>query len=408
LAAVREPPDLAQAEVSLAHSLSIEPRSAKAHRLLGVVQLRLGRPEAAHDTVSAGLAVAPHNPDLLLIAAKIHTSLGNHPQAVTVLKQLLDLRPRMPMALKLFAAASINSGQASRALRFLKTHAPQETRSPAEVAIAAKLQEANRSLDIAEALFRQAAEMDRDSSELHQSLLGFLARRNKFDDIRTLASDRRERLPDDIESLASAAQILGAQSADQLLREVGLGWLDGIARDHPVRAADATYRSALCYYATEEMGPARDKFLESLRLAPDSPNVVNDLAWLYSEHTDKPELAVALIEQFLSDGGVANAHMSDTHGLALLRLKRFDDAKSKLAASLRLAGRTPTRTAAGYHLGQTFLQTGQRQEAMAYIREALYLDGLRGGLSPAEREEARRLTASDSTQWAPYTTGRVE
>ncbi len=401
LAASADSPDLAQAEVSLTRSLSIEPRSAKAHRLLGAVQLRLGRPGAAHDTVSAGLAVAPRDPDLLLTAAQIHTSLGDHAQAVIVLKQLLDFRPRTSKALKLFAAASINSGQVDRAVRFLDTHAPQETRSPTEVAIAAKLQEAKENFDLAETLFGRAAAMDQDSSELHRDLLHFLARRNRFDDIHTLASDRRERTPHDIESLALAAQILGTRSDDSRLREVGLGWLDSIARDYPGHAADATYRSALCYYATGEMGRAESKFLKSLRLAPDSENVVNDLAWLYSEHMERPDLAVALIERFLSGGGVADAHMLDTHGVALLRLDRFDDAKSKLAASLRVAGRTPTRTAAGYHLGQIFLQTGQTQEAMAYIREALYLDGLRGGLSQTEREEARRLMESEASPTPP-------
>jgi predicted Zn-dependent protease len=401
LAMSADSPDLAQAELSLTRSLSIEPGSAKAHKLLAAVQLRLGRPEEAHDTVSAGLAVAPHDPDLLLAAAQIYVSLGDHAQAVILLKQVLELRPRAPQALKLFAAASINSGQVDRAIRFLKTHAPQDTRSPTEVAIAARLQEAKENFDLAETLFSRAAAMDQDSSELHRSLLHFLARRNKFDDIHTLASERRERLPHDVESLASAAQILGARSDDSRVREVGLGWLDAIARDHPARAADATYRSALCYYATGEMGRAESKFLESLRLASDAPNVVNDLAWLYSEHMERPDMAVALIERFLSGGGVADAHMLDTHGVALLRLDRFDDAKSKLAACLRLAGRTPTRTAASYHLGQTFLRTGQTQEAMSYIRDALYLDGLKGGLSRTEREEARRLMESDASPTPP-------
>jgi tetratricopeptide (TPR) repeat protein len=123
--------------------------------------------------------------------------------------------------------------------------------------------------------------------------------------------------------------------------------------------------------------------------------VVNDLAWLYTEDLGRPAEAVALVERFLAKGGTEDAHLLDTHGLALMRLGDLDAAERKLTACLRQAGGTRTQAAATFHLGLLHLTAGRQDEGTTYVREALSLDERLGGLTEREKQEARRLVRSE-------------
>ena len=126
------------------------------------------------------------------------------------------------------------------------------------------------------------------------------------------------------------------------------------------------------------------------RLAPADGDIVNNLAWFYSEYLKNPAKAVALIDRFLANGGTEDAHLLDTHCVAFLRLKRFGDAQQKARECLKISGQTPTQTAATYHLGLALMESNQKDEALSNFRKAKRLDQRRGGLTPGEREELRR------------------
>ncbi|UCE58153.1 MAG: tetratricopeptide repeat protein [Phycisphaerales bacterium] len=399
LAMQASPPDLVKAELSLSQALAVSPRSARAHELLAAVELRRGRLDAARDTISAGLAFAPYDPNLLLGSAEIHSTRGEYERALPPLLRLLDIAPRNLAALQLLASAYTRSGQVNRAIDFVETHIPPELHSPAEVIILAKLYEARNDLDRASAMFRSAVADDENSAESHQAYLRHLDRRGAFDEIRKLAISRLETHPNDVESLMLAGHVLGSKAEDTTLRDVGMRWLETVARDHADHASDALYRSALCYYARGELGRAESKYIEALRLEPKNGSIINDLAWLYAEELHRSAEAVAIIERFLAGGGVPDAHILDTYGLALSRLGRTDAARQQLTACLRIAGETSTRTAATYHLGRLLLDTGQTREGWSYLREAVELNDKRGGLSPGELEEARRILESARSEY---------
>lgn len=394
LATLAQPPDWAAAERSLSRALAIDPRNPRAHELLAIVEFRQGRLSAARNTASAGLVFFPHDPDLLLASAEIYSARGEYERAIPPLLHLLDIKPRSPEALELLVSACAKTGQVDRVIGFIEDRAPELLRTPGETVIMAKLYEVKQDHETAFAMFRSAAANDKDSPNSHREYLHCLARRKAFDEVHEVALTRARTHPDDIESLMLAAHILGSKAADAELRDVGLRWLEAVAQGQPEYASDALYRSALCHYARGEFGLAENRFLEAHRLSPHRANIVNDLAWLYAENLHRSAEAASLIDQFLASGGTADAHMLDTHGVAFMRLGRYDTARQKLTACLRVAGETPTRTAVTLHLGRLMLETGRTREGRSYIREALHLHEQRGGLTTLETEEAREILES--------------
>lgn len=386
------PPDCVEAEKTLMRALAIDPRSPEAHKLLAAAQIRSGRLNLAGDTVSEGLAFAPKDPDLLLASAQIHCHQGNYHRAITPLRWLLEVRPRSSTAIRLLATAYQHTGRIDRAIRMIEGLAREEDWSPTEIIVLAKLHELRGDIDQADSLFNRALVQQPKSSDVFQEHLHYHARHGALDEVYALASQRRLEVPEDIESILTAGELLAANSMDRRLREVGTTWLEQIARDHPDRAVDATYRNALCHYHRGELTNAETLLQEAMRIAPTSPRSVNALAWLYSEDRDDPNKALQLIEQFLDKDDQDSAELLDTHGTILLRLNRLDEAEKKLRTCLEIAGQTPTLTVASYHLGLVLLKKDERGEARVYFRRALELNERLGNLSETERQHARELT----------------
>ena len=394
------PADLAQAEASLKRALAINPRSPTAYRLLAGVQIRSGETATAAETVAVGLAFAPDDADLLLSAAELRCRRGDYPRAILPLRRLLELKPRMLRAVRLLATAYHETGRLDRAIEFVEGLAPGEATawqsdvlSAGETLVLARLHELNDDPDRAEGLLLHALGLDESSSETFQELVRFYARRADFQRVHTQALRRRADFPADAASLAVAGEILGAQCPDQRLRNTGMEWLEEIARDHPDHAADATYRSGMCYYQQKDLAKAEGKFLQASHLTPDAPGPVNALAWMYAEDLGRPAQARAVIDHFLAEGGREDPKLMDTHATVLLRLGELDAARGKLTECLKQVGQTSTVAAAHYHLGLVLLETGRTREAITHVQKALRLAQRLGGLTDREREQARLLTA---------------
>ncbi|MCH7591709.1 MAG: tetratricopeptide repeat protein [Planctomycetes bacterium] len=384
-------PNPASAEADFLKALSIDPRLPQAHRLLGLMRMRIGRVDAASASINRGLALAPHDPGLLLASSELYSVTGDYERAIRQLRRLLDIQPRMPAALRLLSNAYRATDQMDQGIAFIEMHAPSDVRNAGEIVLLAQLHESKQDFERAGLLYEKAAATDQTSSDVHQELLRFLARRPNINEIHDLAVTRRREHPADVRSFAVAAEMLGSQKVNAELREVGMGWLATIAREHPDHAGDATYRTALCHYRQAELREAESKFLEARRLAPTNRDLVNNFAWLYAVDLGKPADAVALIEQFLASGGSEDSHLLDTHCVALIRLGLLDAAEQKARQCLSISGNTPTRTAATYHLGVAVMKSGRENEARPHLRRAMQLDAQRGGLTAREQEDLRRL-----------------
>lgn len=396
LGLAESPADLGKAEQAVRRALSIDPRSPQGHKILAAVQLRFGRVAQASDTVAAGLAFAPQDPDLLQASAEMCVHRGRYHRAIPLLQRLLELKPRNAAVLRLLADAYQNTEQIDQAIETIAGQAPEADWNATEATILAKLYEFKGEFDRAEALLLRALEMNPRSSEAFQEYIHYHARREAFDKVYALTSQRRVEVPEDIRSLAMAGEILGASCPDTQLRSVGMEWLEAIANDHPDHAADAAYRSGACYYQRGDLDRAEALFQRASKLAPLSPRPINALAWLYSEDLDRPAEALAMIERYIAGGGQEDAALLDTHGTVLLRLGRISQARQMLTKSLAMAGQTPTLTAASYHLGLVLLEGGDDDEALAYVRRALKSNQRLAGLTEGEEQRARHLVSESA------------
>jgi len=393
LAATGRPPDYAVAEKSAQKALHVDPRSIDAHKTLAAIQGRSGRITPAEETVTAALAVAPDDPELLLTSIQLLCHRGEYEQALLGLRRLLRLRPRSPEALRLFAAAGRFAGQTDQAITYIEQQAPREHWTPLELVLLAKLRESKGEGEKAAELFTGAFERDPRSPEIFQEYVHFLSRAGAHDQVYALASKRRMKMPQDVDSIAVAAELLGTRSADSSQRQTAVGWLREIAAAHPDHAADAHYRAGLCYYQIGDWKNAEDFLTKAAQIEPNSARAVNALAWLYCEKLTQPQKALSLIEGYLARGGLTTAELLDTFGTVLLRLDRLDAARDKLLACLDLAGQTPTYAAANYHLGLVLLRLDSPSEAQSYLRQALQLHKRVGGLTDDDLKEAQRLLA---------------
>ena len=391
LLTVARPARLDEAEKLVNDIISLDPRSVQAYKILGAILARSGRVKAAGDAIASALVFAPNDPDLLLTQAELSSNRGEYGYAITSLKRLLEIRPRLPEALELLAQAYLQTGRAVQGIKELEALLGEGRRAPAELVLLARLYESKREPAAADGLFQQAIESAQTGTPL-QEYMRFLARQARFEDIASAEQTHRSKFPADIDASLLAAELLACQADQSELRRRGGDRLLEISATHPHRAADATFRLGVCLYQRGDLINAETMFLKAANLAPKASRPANALAWLYSEELGQPARAIELLDVFLQEGGEADAEMLDTYAAAALRLGRLDVARRSAMQSIALAGQTPTIAAANYRLGLVQIQSGKTSDGRANLRHALDLDRRLGGLNDRERQEAARLT----------------
>lgn len=391
LAGAAQPPDLARAESTLAKVLTIDPKSAAAHRLLAGLQLESGRPAKAFDTVTSGLNANPNDPDLLTAAAELHAFRGEHGAAIPLLRRALTQGPSKMPAKRLLVTAYQHTGQLHLAEQLFPARTPDAELSPSDSVLLARIMELKGDIARADALLRRAADADDGNGEAFREFLYFLARKKDFEQVYAIAGDRRVKRPEDVLSYLTAGEILAAHGADEAHVKTGFEWLQDVADHRREQSDDALFRIALSHYQRGNLQQAEPAFVKAAERNPRSAGCVNALAWMYADDLGKPEKALELLEKFVADGGRESVEMLDTHAAALHRLGKLDQAKAKLTECLAVAGQNPTRTAATYRLGCVHSDAGNKTEAVTYIRDALELNKRLGGLSEEEVATAQSL-----------------
>lgn len=392
LARETTPPDLARAETSLTKVLTLEPKSASAHRLLAGLMMDTGRPTQAFDTISSGLNANPNDPDLLTSAAELHLFRGEFRAAIPLLRRALTQSPSLAAAKRLLVTAYQQTGQLDLAEQMFAARSSSADLSSIDSILLARVLELRGNPARAEELLRRAANAD-EGGDAFREYLYFLARKNDFEQVYAIAADRHAKRPEDVLSYMTAGEILAAHAPDDALIKTGFEWLRDVTDNDEKHGNEALFRIALSYYQRRDLDRAEPAFVKAVERNPRSPGCVNALAWMYAEDLGKPDAALKLLQSFLVDGGRETVEMLDTHAATLHRLGRLDEAKSKLTQCLALAGQSTTRTAATLRLGRVLWDAGNKPESMTYLREALELNKRLGGLTDEEVASAQALLA---------------
>lgn len=130
-------------------------------------------------------------------------------------------------------------------------------------------------------------------------------------------------------------------------------------------------------------------YREALAIRPGEATASNNLAWVYSEHLGRPDLALPVLDEAIRRNGRSMGWILDTRGVVLTRLGRLDEAIGVLneAAS---DGPSP---AVLFHLARACRKAGRDPEYRRFRDQARDAGISPEQVAPTEREDLAAVMA---------------
>lgn len=303
-----------------------------------------------------GEARLPDSPEMAVLVAQSNEAVGNLEQAVAQYAKLATRYPeRVDWGMRQ-AEVLIRVGKKPDAMDVLKKLVNQRPDEPAPYSMLAGLQ-------VSQGLAKDAevtATMLRDRPRL--TAAGALLLGDVY--------ARTDRKPEAIKAYIEAAKAGEEEAA--LIHKVALldrtngqgvatGELETWLAAHP---KDITVRS---FAARREV--ARKDFAKAIRhfelllgILPNAPGVANELAWLYLE-TQNPK-ALAMAEKAVGQAP-DNPLILDTLGMAQIGAGKMADGIATLRTAVELA---PTVLIVRLHLGEALLADGKKSDAASVVK----------------------------------------
>lgn len=130
------------------------------------------------------------------------------------------------------------------------------------------------------------------------------------------------------------------------------------------------YFRAACLYQDDDWSLAEAAYLEALEVAPNDPQILNDLGYLWIDHGVNISRAFEMVAR-AAELEPEQGNIIDSLGWAHYRLGQYDAAVSELE---RAAALDPGNATINYHLGDAYWQVGRRLEAGFQWRRTLDLE----------------------------------
>ena len=357
-------------------------------------------------------AAAPDAPQPVILEATLLQQLGQHDAALVLLHDQLPLHPTNIRLRQMYASivASADLPKALREFKILLDLQPQN----ADIIFSVGMVHAKMGqFDEASQYFQQLitlgkkqstayyhlgliARQQRDPSQAVQYLskvepgqdflaamsliANILLEHREIDDLRELFASRRQQFPDQSVPLyILETEVLGQltryDAADTLLSEA--------LAQHPGNTRLLYTRSLL---AEKSGDPARaERYLRHiLEQEPSNSTALNALGYMLTNHSERYEEALALIEEALRHKP-GDPTIIDSKGWALYKLNDLDSALKYLEAAY---SRLPDAEISA-HLGEVLWKLGRQQDALKIWQEALNIDAD----NPVLRETVERFDA---------------
>jgi len=148
-----------------------------------------------------------------------------------------------------------------------------------------------------------------------------------------------------------------------------IGILQAATQKDPSNVA-ASLDLAHLLYRSGRLGEAKDEYRRLLKVAPDNPNALNDLAYVMSETGENTDQALALARkgmEFATDQSLKSS-LEDTLGSIYLKKNMLSSALQSFQVAVNNNPRSMTYH---YHLGAAFYQMGNKPQARAELKAAL-------------------------------------
>jgi tetratricopeptide (TPR) repeat protein len=360
-----------QVAVELAHLvLRQDPNNAEAMEVILQTALtkqergllREARPlfEEVRSLTEAAVGRTPKNENLLLVQARVLTSLEQPQKAIPVLEAYCQTKE---------GAGSVTARVTLADLYRLAGNADQSKQ-----------------------WIDQAQGLDpRHQAVIHARLL-WLVSQKRFDELKGISSTYLSAPKLDPTMLLRAAWVLVSLERAELKQE-GLKLLEGAAALSPT-SINVQQGLASTLYQTGDVTRAKKLYEDLLKQYPDDKRVLNDLAWILQEHDHSYDAALALANQGLKRAP-DDLNLLDTRGTILANLpERLADAKSDFARLVELSPPDSQRRAkALLQLGRVCAKLKDLPQAKQHLEEALKIDKKINAFTPGERAEIAEITS---------------
>lgn len=416
----------------VARILGRDPENPEAMLLNGRLKLAKGQPDKAVVDLEKMLKVYPNSPQALYFLGIAYAGTGDQQKAIDRLTQAVNLSPA-PEAVLALAGLNLRKGDYSAVILGLKPLVQQRPDNGQARMLLAQAYQAQGNYSDALALYRQAEkDFPRNAQASLMSGLALLQQK-KFDEARTAFEEALTRTPGYLPALEQLVYLdLANKRFDPVMKrlEAELARSPKVAALHVLLAkaymvqsdtshaeaefekaielqpdlTEAYYQLARLYIGTNQQEKAlasleaaiaknpkdlksllligliqdnqknypaaREAYEKILALNPKFSPVLNNLAYLYSEHfneLDKAYDAAQKARELLPN----EPHVADTLGWILYKKGLYSRALSLLEES---ADQLPSEAEVRYHLGVTQYMLGQEQPAKVSLQRALELN----------------------------------
>jgi predicted Zn-dependent protease len=148
-------------------------------------------------------------------------------------------------------------------------------------------------------------------------------------------------------------------------------------------AVPVVLRKAAVEMGAGQFEEAARSYEAVLGMAPNQPDALNDLAYLYTDVLKRPADSLALLNRVDPEVLSRSAPIRDTLGWTQLKV---GDAVAAVATLQKVVDELPSNGTVRYHLGAALVAAGRPQDGRRELQAAIGL-----GISPAEEEAAHGL-----------------
>jgi tetratricopeptide (TPR) repeat protein len=352
--------DLAPAKGQFEEAIRIRPDYADPRKALAELALKQNKPDETVRLCDESLELNPQDGSPRLLKAVAFTRLGRDSDARNELKTLLKSSPNNPGALLQVALLDVHGKDFQAAEATLtRLRAIQPAAAGAGFAV---LYAAQGQIDKAVEALKKISLRPEDSSLIHNMLgaLALHANRNDvaIDEYKTLLADN----PDSTELLLTLSEAYRRKS----------DWGDSIAVLERAQKAQPQALLPAAMLASTLEGSGRPdlaiaQYRRVLKLHPDNPKVLNNLAFLIVETQGDVNEALRMSQQAVQQDP-NDPQFADTLGWIYFKKNMFDGA---IQIFTNLVDKHPNDAAFRYHLGAALLQNGARAKGRANLEAAL-------------------------------------
>ncbi len=301
------------------------------------------------------------DPYYYLIEAEMYRSQNDAVKMLDAMERGVDLYPASEEMIRIYLQGLVFAGRRDDALVMAEKYLDHARFGPPAKAVSGRIHIDRGNVEQADALLVDAlstASQDQLAFVLQQIAEGY-GREKAIEKLDGWLQHR----PDDWQLLVVVSAMVRRIGDD----EAALGYLEraeAVAEDDAALAS-VHFQFGQTYYRLQQWQNSADAYAKALEYAPDSPLIMNDLAYVYADKLDQPELAepYALEAVRLLP---TNPQVIDTIGWVMYKLKRYQDAGRYFTRSINIAPSAVAR----YHLGLTYEALQENTNAIRQYEQA--------------------------------------